>query len=243
MEEGPLHRRTVEICYRLHSPVVVSKFLHCWLKHGGDVTQIWLHYFVEVAFAPSPELFFMRSLCVLEEGEGGFLRISLLLISHCGCRKEVEESGGGDKDFICPLATASVRMKKLLHEHLDEPWGGCPASDRAAANRGWINIIPDICGTSCLWNLRRQLHHEQIAHLLRNLRRIYPTICSAGFCHSIFHSSELPPGDHRQPIMRKMASQQPWTPIIITLTSFLSLIVCGSVTDVPEEDSFSAEVQ
>ncbi|XP_071361614.1 matrix metalloproteinase-15-like [Trachinotus anak] len=41
--------------------------------------------------------------------------------------------------------------------------------------------------------------------------------------------------------MKKMASQQPWTQIIITLLSFSPLILCNTVADVPEEEGFSAE--
>nr|XP_046250708.1 matrix metalloproteinase-14-like [Scatophagus argus]XP_046250709.1 matrix metalloproteinase-14-like [Scatophagus argus]XP_046250710.1 matrix metalloproteinase-14-like [Scatophagus argus] len=41
--------------------------------------------------------------------------------------------------------------------------------------------------------------------------------------------------------MKKMASKQPWTQIIITLSSILSLVLCSTAQDVPEEESFSAE--
>ncbi|KAE8296599.1 Matrix metalloproteinase-14 [Larimichthys crocea] len=44
--------------------------------------------------------------------------------------------------------------------------------------------------------------------------------------------------------MKKMASKQPWTHIIITiitLSSILSLVLCNTEADVPEEEGFSAE--
>lgn len=41
--------------------------------------------------------------------------------------------------------------------------------------------------------------------------------------------------------MMKMASKQPWTQIIITLSSLLSLILCSTATDVPEEEGVNAE--
>ncbi|XP_041794449.1 matrix metalloproteinase-14 [Chelmon rostratus] len=42
-------------------------------------------------------------------------------------------------------------------------------------------------------------------------------------------------------MMKKMASKQPRTQIIITLSSLLSLILCSTAENVPEEESFSAE--
>ncbi|XP_070762819.1 matrix metalloproteinase-15-like [Enoplosus armatus] len=38
-----------------------------------------------------------------------------------------------------------------------------------------------------------------------------------------------------------MAPRQPWTKIIITLSSLLSLVLCSAAADVPEEEGFSAE--
>ncbi|XP_053174711.1 matrix metalloproteinase-15 [Scomber japonicus] len=42
-------------------------------------------------------------------------------------------------------------------------------------------------------------------------------------------------------MMKKMAPQQTWTQIIVTSASLLSLMLCSTVADVPEEEGFSAE--
>ncbi|KAM7396355.1 hypothetical protein PAMP_019400 [Pampus punctatissimus] len=42
-------------------------------------------------------------------------------------------------------------------------------------------------------------------------------------------------------MMMMMASQQAWTQIIITSASLVSLMLCSTVVDVPEEEGFSAE--
>ncbi|XP_070828929.1 matrix metalloproteinase-15-like [Chaetodon trifascialis] len=42
-------------------------------------------------------------------------------------------------------------------------------------------------------------------------------------------------------MMKKMASHHPWIQIFITLSSLLSLILCSTAANVPEEESFNAE--